>query len=529
MITYDVIIIGSGIAALQLARNLKKDLNVIIITKSKKHHSNSYRAQGGIAAAVGKDDHYSIHYQDTLEAGGFFQHEKAVHELVVQGPLLIHDLQQAGFRFDTTIEGELSLGMEGAHSRRRILHSGGDETGKQLMDHMIAQLPSQIKMIEDAFVYELLLDSINNYCIGVKVMTANGQICQYIGDAIVLATGGIGGLYSFTSNDSTVTGDGIALAYHAGAVLKDMEFIQFHPTLIYREGKTHGLISEAVRGEGAVLIDGNGKKVMENIHPLKELAPRHVVAKEIYEQRLKGKEVYLDISSIASFASKFPTITKLCEQQNISLSTNKIPVAPGCHFLMGGIAVNEVGETSVKRLFALGETAASGIHGANRLASNSLLEGLFAGKKLAAYLNEHAYSPRMAINRTTNIAVQHKTWLLPKKEEIQARMMQAAGIVRSHTELVQLQLWLQQYMPNSDERVDLDRMSVNEIQTFFMLTTALLITNAALFRQESRGAHIRKDFPYPSKEWEKLHVIQTKALLERGRNKNEYLQVKIDA
>lgn len=312
-----------------------------------------------------------------------------------------------------------------------------------------------------------------------------------------------------------------------------MEFIQFHPTLLYREGKTYGLISEAIRGEGAELIDENGKRVMENIHPLKELAPRHIVAKEIYEQRLQGKEVYLDISSITSFTSKFPTITKLCEQQSISLSTKKIPVAPGCHFLMGGIAVNEVGETSIKGLFALGETASSGIHGANRLASNSLLEGLFAGKKLAAYLNEYASSSKMAINMkkigAANISKQQGTWMLPKREEIQARMMQAAGIVRSHIELVQLQRWLQQYMPTTDERVDLDRMSVDEIQTYFMLTAALLVANAALLRQESRGAHIREDFPFPSQEWEKRHVIQTKALLERGRNKNEYPKVKIDA
>ncbi|MBS4210277.1 L-aspartate oxidase [Bacillus sp. FJAT-50079] len=485
----NVIIIGSGIAALQLARKLRDDLNVMIITKSSQLNSNSYLAQGGIAAAIGMNDHPEKHFIDTLEAGRYHNHPGVVRALTEAAPNLISDLVHHGCVFDKDEYGELALGMEGAHSEKRIIHGGGDATGKTIIDFMVAQ-NNNIKTIENVYVFELLLDSAGERCIGVKGKMPDGKIETYFADHIVLATGGCGQLYRYTSNAEPVIGDGIALAYQAGAEISDMEFIQFHPTLLYVNGKTRGLISEAVRGEGGRLVTEEGKLIMEHVHPLADLAPRHIVSQTIYDYLKRGKQIFLDISNVKYFSKRFPTIASNCKNNGIDLKKNKIPVVPGSHFLMGGIKTDLFGRSSLKGLYAIGEVACTGVHGANRLASNSLLEGLFFGQMLAEHLNKQSKEKiNFDVFSRKKATVQKN---LPSIQDIQHLMMERVGIVRSQEGLLRQKQWLKSF---SIENVDLAELPHENISQVFMLITASLITDAALERTESRGGHFRQDYP----------------------------------
>lgn len=521
---YHCIIVGSGIAAYQLAKNLNKEKRVLLITKSKKEMNNSYRAQGGIAAVVTNDDSPTLHFEDTIRAGCSFHNEEEVMALVQNGPKLIQSLREEGVFFDLNDEEEILLGMEGAHSRKRIVHCGGDATGRYVMDHLQTTISSNVDIIENQFVYELIICPTTKNCIGIKSKDAEGKKHYYFANKVVLATGGIGGLYTFTSNESSIVGDGLALAYRAGADVVDMEFIQFHPTLLYVDGEARGLISEAVRGEGATLIKYNGESLMEKKHHLSDLAPRHIVAKAIYEERLVGNEVFLDISMIQHFERKFPTITALCEENGISLQDGKLPIAPGCHFLMGGIVVNSVGETPVKGLYAVGETAATGVHGANRLASNSLLEGLYYGVKIAKHMN--GMKEEILQRRHVESEKLHKQRLnFPTKKEVQEKMMRYAGIIRTRSELIQLSEWISQYDQIDDS---LDVYETEEIQLLFMLQVAKLIVSAALTRNESRGAHHRADFSVSSEKWQTIHLVHSQKGIEK-RKLYEHHQVKVNA
>ncbi|MGE8206099.1 L-aspartate oxidase [Heyndrickxia sp. NPDC080065] len=523
----DVIIIGSGIAAMQLAQNLSSSFFVRLITKSTLKNSNSYIAQGGIAASVSNDDDYLLHFQDTIEAGRNFHNEKKVLELVKEAPNIINQLIESGIQFDVDTNGNICLGKEGAHSRNRILHCGGDATGKHIMEHFLNSVPKNISISENEFVFELIIHPKLKTCVGVKTKNVAGDTKIYMASHIVLAVGGVGGLYTYTSNDTSIAGDGIALAYLAGAELTDLEFIQFHPTLLSINGKTCGLISEAVRGMGAVLMNDSNEAFMDGKHHLKDLAPRHIVAQEIFNQRSMGREVFLDISMIEDFKGKFPTISTICEQYNIDISNGKIPVAPGCHFFMGGVVIDGVGRTTVDRLYSIGETAWSGVHGANRLASNSLLEGLYYGKKLAEYLNKQK---REAINGNNIITyVQEykiEDLFLPNKCDIQQKMMKNAGIIRNRLQLLQLRKWLGKY---DIEGLNLNNLTTHDIQIIFMLIASKLITHAALIRTESRGGHIREDFPLENTSWGMKHIFHTNKFTEVRRVHHECNQIKVNA
>lgn len=529
MNTYETIIVGSGIAALQLCRHLKPASRILLLTKSALQSTNSYRAQGGVAAAVDRHDHPSFHYEDTIAAGCRFHNEKEVCSLVEDGPSLIKDLEQLGVPFDRRNDGNFALGREGAHRKKRIVHSGGDQTGKRLMDTLIDHLPPSIEVREHSFVFELLIHPIKNSCIGVKAMNRNGQVENFYSPRVVLATGGVGGLYEYTSNDPAITGDGIALAASAGAELVNMEFIQFHPTLLFAGGKTHGLVTEAIRGEGGRLMTGEGSPLMAGVHPQGDLAPRHIVAQAIYEARARGEEVYLDISRIESFSARFPTVTNLCDDAGISAAGGRLPVTPGCHFLMGGIAVDENSETTINGLYAIGETACTGVHGANRLASNSLLEGLHYGKRLAAHLNATSAKlniPSVSLRRPSSspAAAAH----LPTAEQLRADMMEAVGIVRCGERL--------RSFLNRIERLDvfmlegsLDDWSIDQIQQLFMAQTACLIARGAYARQESRGGHIRSDFPFEDEFYGTIQIIQTKNRVEKRGRQHEHHQITSNA
>jgi L-aspartate oxidase len=517
----DVLIIGSGIAALQLAANIHIDKNVRILTKSSVRTANSYLAQGGIAAAIGKHDHPTKHYQDTLEAGRFHNQEQTVFEIIHDAPKLINEIYKQGCRFDHDQHGELLLGMEGAHSEKRIVHGGGDATGKTIVDFLVSQLKDNLFIEENMFVYELLIDEKENRCIGVKAKSEDGKIQHFFAGHVILATGGCGQLYSFTSNAETVTGDGIAMAYLAGAEIADMEFIQFHPTLLYVNGETKGLVSEAVRGEGAILITDEGTPIMEGVHPQKDLAPRHVVSQTIYDYVKKGKQVFLDIQNIQDFETRFPSITALCLQNHIDLKKGKIPVVPGSHFLMGGIKTDLMGRTTLPGLYAIGEASCTGLHGANRLASNSLLEGLYQGKKLAEFINS-SHCLRIGKENSNSVySISSKQRNLPEIETLQARMMEFVGIVRSKALLNEQKRWLGQFGMN--EINDLDSLSTNDLSKIFMIIIAELITHSALIRTESRGGHFRSDYPFEDDAtWCKKQIIyQHKG--EVGKN-DEYVK-----
>jgi L-aspartate oxidase len=517
--TYDdVLIVGSGVAALQLAAFLNKNVNVRILTKSKVRNANSYLAQGGIAAAIGKQDHPSKHFMDTLKAGRFHNNVESVRKIVNEAPTLIREIFAKSSVFDMDSNGEMLLGMEGAHSEKRIVHSGGDATGKNVVEYLIDQLKDNVKIEEDVYAYELIVKE--NRCIGVKTKKPNGEIHVYYGNNTVLATGGCGQLYTYTSNAETVTGDGIAMAYLAGAEIADMEFNQFHPTLLYINGETKGLVSEAVRGEGGILVTEDGTLIMEEVHPLKDLAPRHVVSQKIYEYISKGKKIYLDIGSIPNFTERFPSITEICEENGVDLSKGKIPVVPGSHFLMGGIKTDLIGRTTVDGLFAIGEASCTGLHGANRLASNSLLEGLYQGKKLSEWINQAMMKPLSVEPIKIPNHINTKQANLPEKSILQHKMMEHVGIVRNKELLKEQVNWLTQFKVN--EITELDEYSIDDIERIFMVMVAELITVAALKRTESRGGHYRSDYP---KEDDRNWLHQTITHIHKGEEEKSHEQI----
>lgn len=518
----DIVIIGSGIAALQAARVLSQKFDVHIVTKANITNGSSYKAQGGIAAVTSTDDNASLHIQDTLDAGEHHHSYENVEALVEKGQDAITHLIHDQFPIDRKEDGTISLGLEGAHSKPRIIHSGGDATGKALVDHLIEKLPKKVRIHEYELAYELLLNTIGE-CIGVKTKNESAENV-YFASYVILATGGAGAIYSCTSNCSDSYGDGIALAFLAGAKIADMEFIQFHPSLLYIDGKSKGLVSEAVRGAGGYFIDENGRKIMEGVHPLGDLAPRHITAYETYKERAKGNEVYIDISQIRDFAKKFPTITKLCEENGISISDNRIPVAPGSHFLMGGVVADRYGHTSIPRLLAVGEVACTGVHGANRLASNSLLEGITFGKLMAENLLKYGKKQKnfqqFQARKTTNYIE-----LLPT-HKVQNEMLAHAGILRDTEGLNRLI----NLLPSFEEyfSINLSSLSREKIEQLFMHISASLVATAALTRNESRGAHIRKEYPNKEDNWQNKWVVFENGKLNVKDELYEQNQIAID-
>ncbi|MGM2630153.1 MULTISPECIES: L-aspartate oxidase [Bacillus cereus group] len=487
----DVLIIGSGVAALRVAKEICHEKNVIIITKKTNRNNNTYLAQGGIAAAVATYDNPNDHFEDTLVAGCHYNNEDAVRYLVEEGPKEMNYLIENGMKFDGDETGP-HLGKEGAHRKRRILHAGGDATGKNLLEHFIQEVVPHVTVVEQEMVLDFIIE--NEKCAGVLTRDSEGNLKRYDADYTVLASGGIGGLYAFTSNDKTITGDGLAMVYRAGGELVDLEFVQFHPTMLYAGGRCCGLVSEAVRGEGAVLINGKGQRFMMDIHPDHDLAPRDVVARAIHEQLLSDEKVYLNIESIQNFEERFPTVSALCKKNGVDITKKRIPVVPGAHFHMGGVKTNIDGETSIPNLYAVGEVACNGVHGANRLASNSLLEGLVFGKRIGQHLLTKATKDRL-----NNFAEKEKKFIvlnhLPTKEEIQECMMKYVGIVRTEQSLSYAKRWLSKYGVRN-MILQHDVLTNEEITLMNMLTVCELIVVSALQREESIGGHYRSDYPH---------------------------------
>lgn len=501
----DFLVVGSGIAGLATAIKASRHGDVVLMTKGHLMESNTRYAQGGIAAAIGPGDSPQEHLADTLRAGHDFVEPEAATVLVEDGPIRVKELIELGAKFDMAPDGTLLLGREGAHSKARILHARGDATGAEVAEVLASQAAAidNISIHERHFVLDLIVHQ--GRCIGAAAVDVQGSLVLVLARAVVLATGGCGQVYQYTTNPGVATGDGFALAHRRGVTLTDMEFVQFHPTALAKADDPLVLISEAVRGEGARLVNDQGVAFMQGEHPMADLAPRDIVARAIFRQMRAGHQVYLDTTMIgARFADRFPTIYQACMERGIDPRTDLIPIAPAAHFIMGGIRTDTHGRTSMPGLYACGEVACTGVHGANRLASNSLLEGLVFSDRIAQNL---AHEPRLKLEVPPGYveelaAARGLPGHAPARDQsgeyahLTARlrrvMWDEVGIVRNEAGLTK-----------ALQEIDaIEREAPPGAWTLHnMLQTSRLIARAALMRQESRGGHYREDFPHESAEW----------------------------
>ncbi|MFW6035043.1 MAG: L-aspartate oxidase [Halothermotrichaceae bacterium] len=506
------LIIGSGIAGLYTALKLSALGKVTILTKEKLQDSNTQYAQGGIAAVLDKGDSWELHLKDTLEAGAGLCDEKAVKVLVKEGPERVKELIKIGTQFDH-IEGELDLTREGAHSKRRILHARGDATGVEIRESLTNAINNNknIELEENTFMVDFILSQ--EHVVGVTAEN-KGKYISYLASAVIAASGGCSQVYVNTSNPDVTTGDGIAAAYRAGAVIKDMEFIQFHPTTLFNPDGSSFLISESVRGEGGVLLNKSGERFMLEYHPQAELAPRDVVARAIVKEADKDNNpfVYLDVTHFDPdfVVNRFPTIFKTLMENGYDMRNELIPVVPAAHYLMGGIKTNSLGQTNLSGLYACGEVACTGVHGANRLASNSLLEGLVFGHRIFETIKKRGKDYRLDLKEgQLEVPVQKSTGrtevnLKKLKKKFRQKMTEMAGIERDRQGLVNLIEWIK----SNIIRLVNTRYTNQELwELYNMMINGKLIALAALKRKESRGGHYRLEYPESRSEWLHTHII----------------------
>lgn len=499
-----IVIVGSGIAGLIAALRLSDSFRVTVVTKSEIAESNTRWAQGGIAAAMFPDDSIAEHIADTMRAGAGLCHARAVEILCSEGPARIRDLIRLGVPFDRNGD-DLARGLEAAHSRPRVLHAQGDGTGLSIELTLVDALrKADVQVLDHTFAVDLLLSS--GRVSGLKMLSSDGVSNELKADAVILASGGAGQMYLHTTNPAGATGDGIALAFRAGAQLADLEFYQFHPTAL-ADPDTF-LISEAVRGEGAVLLDSRGRRFMQALHPDAELAPRDVVARGIAMQMAAqhGQPVFLDATRLGAdfLARRFPSIDRACRTRGLNWATEPIPVTPASHYWMGGVRTDLWGRTSLPGLFAVGEAACTGVHGANRLASNSLLESLVFSWRCAdlllregaqawpAQVSEPVSTDQRSIS--SNVDSTNEWIPLQSREELQTLMWNAVGITRNG-------LALQSALQQLNAWHIVEPHSISSLETANLLQLARLTAAAALARCESRGAHFRDDYPDPSQAW----------------------------
>ncbi len=508
VLEFDTVVVGSGLAGLTSALYASNFGKVAIITKSGLDISNSYNAQGGIAAAIGEDDSTELHMQDSLIAGRGLCDKDAMHILVNEGKNSVNELIEMGMPFDK-VNGKVILGLEGGHSKRRILHAEGDATGKVLTRYMLKKVSSakNIQAFENTTVTDLLIN--NNQCYGVQALEFKSRKnVIFRANAVIIATGGLARIYTRTTNPHTATGDGYALAYQAGAELADMEFIQFHPTALHLEYQDAYLISEAVRGEGAYLINEQGERFMKNQHELAELAPRDIVSFAIFKEieKSKSEHVFLSLKHLNhdNIRFRFSHIYKKLLKLGLDLTKDDIPVAPAAHYTVGGIKTDLNGQTSIKNLFAAGEVASTGVMGANRIASNSLLECLVFGKR--AGIAAAKVEPDNHIeygNEKFILDTENEMKFLEMKNRIAVLMNNYVGIVRNKKGLEFAIHEIQKIKDDFDRNIfeyNLSKIRNNA-------EVCLLIASAALLREESRGGHIREDFMQEDSHF-KMHIVQ---------------------
>jgi L-aspartate oxidase len=503
----DVLIIGGGISGLSFALKLSElspNTNILLITKEEIKECNTFYAQGGIAGVWGKNDNFEKHVQDTLTAGDGLCNEDVVRSIITKAPEVINELIEMGVKFSQKENGDYDLGKEGGHSERRIFHVN-DLTGQNIEETLI----NQVQKLPNVEIKEnwcaINLYATNFKCDGAYVLDQNtGNIYGIAAKSTVLATGGAGKIYLYTTNPDVASGDGIAMAYRAGAIIANMEFYQFHPTCLYHPFAKSFLITEAIRGEGAILKDINGDSFMERYHPLKELAPRDIVSRAIDSElkRTGDDHVLLDIASYKTpdfIQNHFPGVYKNCMKFGIDITKDPIPVVPAAHYCCGGVLTKLNGSTKVKNLYVIGESACTGLHGANRLASNSLLEGLVCGQECANYianvissikLNEFKdWEPGHAVP-STEAVVLTQNW-----DEIRRFMWNYVGIVRTDKRLQRAKKRINLLLDEINQYYWDFQIEKNLVELRNLATVAKLIIVSAISRKESRGIHYNVDFP----------------------------------
>ncbi len=501
---FDFIIVGQGLAGLAAAYFASRHGTVALVSKGNSRISNSYLAQGGIASAISPDDSIKLHYKDTITVGKNLCDKKAVKMLVTEGRSIIKEIISLGMKFDRN-NSELDISLEGGHSRRRVLHANGSSTGKELVKFFLDLTAQQknITRFTNSYLYELL----------VKDGIAHGALFfnpkklksfRLLSNRTIIASGGLAGIYHKSTNPFSTSGDGIAAAYNAGAAIENIEFIQFHPTALNKKNCPPFLLSEAMRGEGAVLVDRRGKRIFDN-GELTELSPRDELSKAIHQYLRAGKNrnIYLSLSSIEKdvIKRKFSYISNELMKYDIDIITSGIPVAPAAHYTVGGIKTGLFGETNITGLYAIGEAASTGVHGANRLASNSLLECLVFAKQCVLHSCKLSFATRpIELDAATCLTIDDKNENIFQKvrEQIAKILWEDVGIIRNASSLNSAKeklIKLQNKYSGSGNEYYL-------IQIQNLIQLALLITNGALARKESRGCHIRGDYPHQSKKFE---------------------------
>ena len=513
----DVVVVGSGIAGLTAALRCRQTLReqgydeakVLLVTKALLDAGSTRWAQGGIAAALSDDDSPDAHYADTITAGAGLCDPSAVRVLVDEGPAQVRALAALGAHFDRAQDGTLELTREGGHLRRRIVHAGGDATGLEVERALIAAVhEAGLEAIEHALVLDLMTDAGGHACgVTLHVLgegTRDG-VGAVVARAVVLATGGMGQVYASTTNPGVSTGDGVALALRAGAAVADLEFVQFHPTALFRGAGATGrqpLVTEALRGEGAVLVDARGRSVMAGAHPLGDLAPRDIVAKQM--ARVMAAEgvdhLYLDARSLGAdlLTRRFPTLLANCADIGLDPARDLVPVAPAAHYASGGIRTDLWGRTSVLGLYACGEAACTGVHGANRLASNSLLEGLVFASRIATTIATEIATPGPAVVADVPAGLVDSV----ARPDLQRAMTEGAGVLRDAGSLATTTKTIQQLIDRPTTEAGPDSW-----ETTNLVTIAAALVDAATRRAETRGSHWRDDYPDPDDDQWRVHWV----------------------
>jgi L-aspartate oxidase len=513
----DVLVIGGGIAGMRATMAIDPRLSALVVTKDRLSESNSAYAQGGIAGVLAPEDRFEDHVDDTLTAGADLCNREVVEMVIREAPAHIRQLIEWGTVFDHEEDGDLLLGREGGHSHHRIVHALGDATGKEIMRAMITRARDVLKaqMWQDTFTIDLLTH--DGACRGALVWNKDHGRTFVWAKQTILCTGGVGQVYRETTNPAVATGDGHAIAYRAGVELRDMEFMQFHPTVLYIAGSSRTLITEAIRGEGALLVDASGERFMPSYDPRAELAPRDVVSQAIADRMLETHHpcVYLDLSPLdpAHALRRFPGIARSCAEFGIDITRDRIPVRPGAHYMIGGVTVDLNGRTTLPGLWGAGEVTSSGLHGANRLASNSLLEGLVYGARAGAGASEAALEmpdtyQAIPLKNTATHPSGEPLDLLDIRNSLKSLMWRSVGVIRDGKQLAEAAKTVNQWCHYALSRQFAEPEGW-ELQN--MLTVARTMIEAALVREESRGVHSRSDFPDSGgAEWRR-HLTMTAA------------------
>jgi L-aspartate oxidase len=509
---FDLVVVGSGVAGLSTALEAAGRYRVALITKTSLTRTTTRLAQGGIASALSADDSPELHFEDTVRVGKGMCEEEPVWTLVREGPERVMELvEEVGAEFDMT-EGSLDLTTEGGHSRPRVAHARGDATGSEVEASLTRRLlyNKRVTIFEHYYVIDVL--TVDGHCAGILGMDVEeGTVNYFMAPVVVLAMGGMGQLYTVTTNPEICTGDGVSMSLRAGAEVADVEFLQFHPTSLHIPETPRWLISEALRGEGAILVDHEGKRIMEGVHPLKDLAPRDVVVNEMVRVMKKQEEDHLFLQAThmpsEKLKERFPSIYQHCLEAGVDITQVPIPVSPAAHYMSGGVITDLYGRTRIRGLYACGEVANTGVHGANRLASNSLLEGLVFGRRITEDLLKSVEAGSRALKKTGGLSYKLKRSRLPVdikllRRFLQQMMMESVGFRRSRKKLEEAQ----EFLKKNIGVLQVEYLNPQGFELQNMITLALLMVRAALEREESRGCHFRVDFPGQAEHWRK-HII----------------------